>query len=160
MWYQGSFILAKFLDDKGKLEYPVDWFAYPKVGDADPSISVFAESTWMINKASQHKAEAAELLDYLVSKPVQTRMVRDLGPFPANSGIDESSLPPMVQRLGKVIAQYGGYTWMHVDHALGPEIAEPYLEALQGVLAGTASPQQAAATTEKAAVRILGPVAN
>jgi raffinose/stachyose/melibiose transport system substrate-binding protein len=160
MWYQGSFILAKFLDDKGKLQYPVDWFAYPKVGDADPSISVFAESTWMINKASQHKAEAAELLDYLVSRQAQTRMVRDLGPFPANSGIDESSLPPMVQRLGKVIAQYGGYTWMHVDHALGPEIAEPYLEALQGVLAGTASPEQAATTTEKAAVRTLGPVAN
>ena len=160
MWYQGSFILAKFLDENGKLLYPVDWFAYPRIGSTDPSISVFAESTWMINKSSQHKAEAAELLDYLVSKAAQTRMVKDVGPFPANSSVDESSLPPTVQRLGKVIAQYGGYTWMHVDHALGPEIAEPYLQSLQGVLAGTVSPEQAATTTEQAAVRTLGPVAN
>jgi raffinose/stachyose/melibiose transport system substrate-binding protein len=158
MWYQGSFILAKFLNADGKLDYPVDWFAYPKVADAQPSVSVFAESTWMINKESKHKDEAAALLDWLVSKEAQTRMVRELGPFPANSGIDESNLPAPVQRLGKVISQYGGFTWMHVDHAVGPGIAEPFLEALQGVLAGTVTPAAAAATTEQAAVRTVGPV--
>ena len=30
MWYQGSFILAKFLGPDGKLTYPVDWFPYPE----------------------------------------------------------------------------------------------------------------------------------
>ena len=85
-------------------------------------------------------------------------MVTTLGPFPANSSIDETSLPAMVQRLGGLIAHDGGYTWMHIDHALGPEIAEPYLEALQGVLAGTVTPEQAAATTEKAALRAQGAV--
>ena len=29
MWYQGSFILSKFLN-KGKLAYPVDWVPYPQ----------------------------------------------------------------------------------------------------------------------------------
>jgi raffinose/stachyose/melibiose transport system substrate-binding protein len=160
MWYQGSFILAKFLNGDGKLDYPVDWFPYPRIGSTDPSMSVFAESTWMINKDSQHKDEAAQLLDFLVSKEAQTRMVTSVGPFPANATIDESSQPPMVQRLGKVIAEDGGFTWMHVDHALGPEIAEPFLEALQGVLANTVTPQQAAEKTEAAAVRAMGAVEN
>ena len=160
MWYQGSFILSKFLGTDGKLQYPVDWFPYPKIGDTDASVSVFAEDTWMINKNSPHKGEAAELLNYLVSKPTQERMVKTVGPFPANNTIDESSLPPVVQRLGQLIAHDGGYTWMHIDHALGPSIAEPFLEALQGVLAGTVTPEEAAATTEKAAVQTMGPIAN
>ncbi len=158
MWYQGSFILSKFLGDDGKLQYPVGWFPYPKIGDVEPSVSVFAESTWMINKNSQHKDAAAELLNFLVSKDAQAKMVSTLGPFPANTSVDESSLPETVQNLGKLISNYGGYTWMHVDHALDPGVAQPYLEALQGVLAGTVTPEQAAATTEKAAQATQGPV--
>jgi raffinose/stachyose/melibiose transport system substrate-binding protein len=158
MWYQGSFILSRFLGSDGNLQYPVDWFPYPKIGDTDPSVSVFAESTWMINKNSQHKDEAAELLNYLVSKEAQAKMVSDLGPFPSNTQVDETSLPPMVQRLGKLISSYGGYTWMHVDHALGPGVAQPFLEELQGLLAGTVTPEDAAAKTEKAALATQGPV--
>ncbi len=158
MWYQGSFIMSRFLGDDGKLTYPVDWFPYPKIEGADPSVSIFAESTWMINNNSQHKDEAAEFLDFMVSKEAQTQMLTKLGPFPANVSVDESGLPPMVQRLGSLISNYGGFTWMHVDHALGPGVAQPYLEALQGVLAGTVTPEQAADTTEKAAETTQGPV--
>ncbi len=158
MWYQGSFILSRFLGEDGKLEYPVDWFPYPKIGDTEPSVSVFAESTWMINKNSQHQDEAAELLNFLVSKEAQTQMVSKLGPFPANTSVDELALPPMAKRLGDLISNYGGYTWMHVDHALGPGVAQPYLEALQGVLAGTVTPEDAAKTTEEAAEMTQGPV--
>ena len=158
MWYQGSFILSRFLGDDGKLTYPVDWFPYPKIQGADPSVSIFAESTWMINKNSPHQDEAAELLDFMVSQEAQTQMLTKLGPFPSNTSVDESNLEPMVKRLGDLISNYGGYTWMHVDHALGPGVAQPYLEALQGVLAGTVTPEQAAETTEKAAEQTQGPV--
>lgn len=156
MWYQGSFIMPKFLNSSNKLTYPVDWFPFPKIGSTKPSISMFAENTWMINKASQHKDQAAELLNFLVSKQAQNKMVQDFGPFPANKSVGVSSLPPMAQRLGKKIAQYKGFTWMHIDHALGPGIATPFLEELQGVLAGTATPQAAAQKVEQAAVRTMG----
>jgi raffinose/stachyose/melibiose transport system substrate-binding protein len=155
MWYQGSFILSKFITD-GKLTQPVDWFPYPQVGTTTPSMSMFAENTYMINKASTHKAAAAELLDYLVSKPVQSRMVSEVGPFPANKSVSLSSQPAMVQRLGAAIAKSnGGFTWMHIDHALPPGIATPFLQGLQGVLSGTVTPQAAAEKTEQAAVRTL-----
>jgi hypothetical protein len=69
--------------------------------------------------------------------------------------VGEAGQPAMVQRLGKAMAQYNGFTWMHVDHALGPGIAQPFLEELQGVLAGTVTPQAAAEKTEQAAVRTM-----
>lgn len=154
MWYQGSFILPKFITN-GKLSSPVDWFPYPQIGSVTPTMSMFAENTYMINKASKHKAADAELLNYLVSKPVQTRMVNEVGPFPANKSVSLSSQPAMVQRLGAKIAQSNGYTWMHIDHALPPGIATPFLQALQGVLSGTVTPQAAAQKTEQAAVSTL-----
>lgn len=160
MWYQGSFILSKFIGTDGKLQFPVDWFPYPAIGTTKPSVSVFAEDTWMINKNSSHKAEAAELLNFLVSPEAQQHLMQTVGPFPANTSVNETTLSPPVQRLGTLIANDGGFTWMHVDHALGPEIAEPFLEELQGVLAGTVTPEVAAATIEKAAVRSMGAVEN
>ncbi len=158
-WYQGSFILSKFLKDK-KLIYPVDWFPYPQVGSQKPSMSVFAESTWMMAKRSQHKAEAAKFLNWVISKEAQEKMVATDGPFAANRTVtpELADEPPMVQRLGKAIAKYSGISFTHPDHALGPAVSQPFLEQLQAVLAGTTTPEKAAAVVEKAAKRSQGPV--
>ena len=158
-WYQGSFILAKFLKDK-KLTYPVDWFPYPQIGTQKPSMSVFAESTWMMAKRSQHKAEAAKFLNWVISRTAQEKMVATDGPFAANRTVtpELADEPPMVQRLGKAIATYSGISFTHPDHALGPAVSQPFLEQLQSVLAGTTSAAKAAAVTEKAAARSQGAV--
>ena len=158
-WYQGSFILAKFLENK-KLTYPVDWFPYPQIGSQKPSMSVFAESTWMMAKRSKHKAEAASFLNFAISREAQEKMVAGDGPFAANRTVtpELSDEPAIVQRMGKAIAKYSGISFTHPDHALGPAVSQPFLEQLQGVLAGTSTPAQAAAVTEKAAQRSQGPV--
>jgi raffinose/stachyose/melibiose transport system substrate-binding protein len=158
-WYQGSFILSKFLKDK-KLTYPVDWFPYPKIGTQKPSMSVFAESTWMMAKRSQHKAEAAKFLNWVISRQAQEKMVATDGPFAANRTVtpELADEPPMVQRLGKAIAKYSGISFTHPDHALGPAVSQPFLEQLQAVLAGTTTAAKAAAVTEKAAKRSQGAV--
>ena len=158
-WYQGSFILSKFLKDK-KLIYPVDWFPYPQIGAQKPSMSVFAESTWMMAKRSQHKAEAAKFLNFVISRAAQEKMVATDGPFAANRTVtpELSDEPAMVQRLGKAIAKYSGISVTHPDHALGPAVSQPFLEQLQAVLAGTTTAAKAAAVTEKAAKRSQGAV--
>ncbi|MDB5075354.1 MAG: extracellular solute-binding protein [Chloroflexi bacterium] len=158
MWYQGSFILPKFLDANRNLTYPVDWFPYPQIGSQTPTVSVFAESTYMINKKSQHKDEAAAFLNYVVSKTAQSHFVASVGPFAANASVTPAGEPPMVQRLGALISKYKTSTFMHVDHALGPDVSQRYLEVLQGVLAGNVTPAKAAADTEAAALRSQGPV--
>jgi raffinose/stachyose/melibiose transport system substrate-binding protein len=158
-WYQGSFILSRFLKDK-KLIYPVDWFPYPQIGSQKPSMSVFAESTWMMAKRSPHKAEAAKFLNFVISREAQEKMVALDGPFAANRTVtpELADEPPMVQRLGKAIAKYNGISFTHPDHALGPAVSQPYLEQLQAVLAGTTTAAKAAAVTEKAAKRSQGAV--
>jgi hypothetical protein len=85
-------------------------------------------------------------------------MVTTQGPFPANKSVGVGSLPPMVQRLEKTLREYNGYTWMHVDHALNQGVATPFLQELQGVLAGTVTPEKAAQVTEQAATKAMGSV--
>jgi raffinose/stachyose/melibiose transport system substrate-binding protein len=155
MWYQGSFILPKFLTGK-TLNQPVDWFPYPQIGSQKPTVSVFAEDTYMIDKKSAHKAEAAKFLDALVSAQSQQQQVSLVGPYSPNTSAPPVGEPPMVERLGKLIAGYQSSTFMHVDHALGQAVAQPFLEQLQGVLAGTTTPAKAAAVTEAAAVKAMG----
>ncbi len=118
-WYQGSFILPKFLENK-KLIYPVDWFPYPQIGSQKPSMSVFAESTWMMSKNSKHKAEAASFLNFAISREAQEKMVAVDGPFAANRTVtpELSDEPAIVQRMGKAIAKYSGISFTHPDHAL------------------------------------------
>jgi raffinose/stachyose/melibiose transport system substrate-binding protein len=154
MWYEGSFYINKFVDRNHQLVQPeTDWFALPQIGNVKPTIEMFAESAWMMNKASAHPAAAAALLNFLVSKEAQQQMVNIVGPYASNASVGEQSYPPMVQRLGKVVSQSDGYTFMHIDHALPPAVAQPYLEELQGVLNGKVSGQQAAIAVEAAAAR-------
>ena len=82
MWYQGSFILSKFLN-KGKLAYPVDWVPYPQVGSTKPAVSVDAESTYM-RRRREEQGRRAKFLDFVVSKEAQTKMLELDGPFAAN----------------------------------------------------------------------------
>ena len=42
MWYQGSFILSRFLGGR-KLIYPVDWFPYPKIGPESVRVGIRGE---------------------------------------------------------------------------------------------------------------------
>ena len=121
-------------------------------------MEVFAENTFMINAQSQHKDLAAEFLDLVVSKKQQQGMVRSQGPFAAYAGLSLANEPPAVQKLGQEISQYSKPTFMHVDHALPPQVSNPYLKSLQSVLAGSMSSLQAAKTTEAAAQQAQGPV--
>jgi ABC-type glycerol-3-phosphate transport system substrate-binding protein len=157
MWYQGSFILSKFLTNN-KLQYPVDWFPYPQIGSQKPTISVFAESTYMINKKSKYKDQAAKFLNFLVSPQAQRYMLAHESPFAANRSVKPVGASPMVQRLGNLISSYPNATFMHIDHALAPGVSQPYLEALQAVLAGSMTPAQAAQKTETAAIKTQGKV--
>jgi len=158
-WYQGSFMLTRFLNTDGKPNFPLDFFPLPPIGSQSPTTEVFVENTLMINANSRHKNEAAEFVDWAVSKEAQTRyaLVAHML-YPANTQVDLSSLDPMVKRLGDMISGYRQATFMHIDHALSPTVSDPYLQALQAVLIGKATPQQAAQTVEQAAQDEQGPV--
>jgi raffinose/stachyose/melibiose transport system substrate-binding protein len=161
MWYQGSFMLGRF---RGDLEqcclFPVDFFPFPKIGEQEPTISVFAEDTLMMHANSPHKDEAAEFLNWVISTEAQQMKMKIDKPFPANTQVDLSVLAPLEQRLGETMANSGYFTFMHVDHAFEPAIADTFLDSLQAVLGDAMTPLEAAEATEAEAVLVRGEIAS
>ncbi len=158
-WYQGSFNLGRFRGDQPKCcVVPMDYFPMPSIDGKKPVMSVFAEDTIMIHAKSPHKDEAAEFVDWMISKPAMTEKLAIDKPFPSSTQGDLSSLSEMEQRLGKEMASAGQFTFMHVDHATPPAISDRFLDSLQGVLAGAITPEDAMQQTEDEAVRTRGKI--
>jgi raffinose/stachyose/melibiose transport system substrate-binding protein len=151
MWYQGSFLLTRFMNDEGRPLFPFGFFEFPPVGDEPSTVSVFVEDGLMINKHSPHPDEAAAFLDWALSKEAQEKQLALGMPYPANINVDLKELPAVPQELGRLVASHSTTTFMHLDHALSPAVSNPCLDYLQAVLVGAMSPQEAAAQTEKAA---------
>ncbi len=151
MWYQGSFLLTRFMNDEGRPLFPFGFFEFPPIGDEPSTVSVFVEDGLMINKHSPHPDEAAAFLDWALSKEAQEKQLALGMPYPANINVDLKQLPAVPQELGRLVASHSTTTFMHLDHALSPAVSNPCLDYLQAVLVGAMSPQEAAVQTEKAA---------
>jgi raffinose/stachyose/melibiose transport system substrate-binding protein len=149
MWYQGSFILTRFIDDAGQSFFPLGFFEFPKIGDQSPTVSVFVEDGLMINKHSPHQEEAGKFLDWALSEQAQEKQLALGMPYPANVNVELGKLPEIAQELGHLIADHSTSTFMHIDHALSPAISNPFLDFLQAVLTGAMSPEKAAMEIEK-----------
>ena len=156
-WYQGSFNLGRFRGDQAKCcVVPMDFFPMPSIDGKKPVMSVYDEDTIMIHAKSPHKDEAAEFVDWMISKQAMTEKLAIDKPYPSSTEGDLSSLSEMEQRLGKQMAGAGQFTFMHVDHATPPAISDRFLDSLQGVLAGAITPEDAMQQTEDEAVRTRG----
>lgn len=156
MWYQGSWMPGVF----GMAEAPFvyDYFQFPAFPPQAPTMEVFAEETLMICSKSAHKDEAAEFVNWVISNEIQTFRTTE-GYFPAIKNVDLSALTPPVRiKLGEDMAAAGPFTYMHVDHAVNDAIAVEFLDALQAVIGGAMTPEEAAAASEAAALAESGPV--
>ncbi len=158
-WYKGSFILGSFRGDlKQCCSEPIDWFAFPQMGDRKPVMSIYDEDTVMIHAASKNKDAAAEFVNFMVSPAASAKKLEIDKPYASNASTDLSQLSPMERRLGKAMADAGSYTFMHVDHGTPPAISDRFLDALQGVLAGAIEPKEAMEATETEAERVRGKI--
>ena len=158
-WYQGSFNLGRFRGENPQCcVVPMDFFPMPSIDGHKPVMSVFAEDTIMIHARSPHRDEAAEFLNWLISKPAMTQKLVIDKPFPSTMDADLTRLSSMEQRLAKAMKNAGSFTFMHVDHATPPAISDKFLDAVQGVLAGALTPEEAMKLTEQEAIRIRGKI--
>lgn len=156
MWYQGSWMPQVF--GMASAPFDFDFFQFPAFPPQKPTMEVFAEETLMIDSKSTHKDEAAEFINWVISNEIQTLRTTQ-GFFPAIKNVDLSALkPPILQTLGKAMADAGPFTYMHVDHAVSDAVSAEFLDALQAVIAGAMSPADAAAASEAAASKEQGPV--
>ena len=156
--YMGTWFPGTVKGDAADYPVPLGFFPFPKFGDVEPTTEVFAENTLMIHARSAHPHEAAEFVNYFISTDAQTKFTNEVNPFPANTNVDLSQLSPLMKEVGQAMAEAGFYTYMHVDHAFDPAIADVFLNSLQAVIGGAMTPEEAAAATEAAAVKVRGEV--
>jgi raffinose/stachyose/melibiose transport system substrate-binding protein len=157
-WYQGSWMPMLF-GMGGEAPFVYDYVQFPAFEGVDPVMEVFAEETLMIHANSQHKDEAAEFINWVVSEQIQNERAKMMGYFPANINADLSLLyPEILGRLGEDMLEAGPFTYMHVDHAVSPPIADEFLDALQALIEGAITPEEAAEITEAEAIVERGPV--
>jgi raffinose/stachyose/melibiose transport system substrate-binding protein len=156
MWYQGTWMPSVFKgsDDEAFFEY--DFFTWPKMSSHDPVMEVFAENAIFIHKRSENPDAAAKFIDYFVSTDVQTRKTYDDRPFPANVNVDLTKLDAIEIKLAETMKNSGFFSFMHVDHAFEPAIANVFLDVTQAILAIDMTPEKAAAEIEKEAQRVRG----
>ena len=156
-WYQGSWMPMLF-GMGGEAPFVFDYAQFPAFEGVDPVMEVFAEETLMIHSNSEHKDEAAEFINWVVSEQVQNERAK-MGYFPANVNADLTLMyPEILGRLAKDMQDAGPFTYMHVDHAVTPPIADEFLDALQAVIEGAMTPEEAAEATEAEAIVERGPV--
>ena len=79
-------------------------------------------------------------------------------PFPANVNVDYDQALPIEQKLAEAMANAGDFTFMHVDHAFEPTIANAFLDAAQALVGNAMSPEEAAQATEDEAIQVRGEI--
>jgi ABC-type glycerol-3-phosphate transport system substrate-binding protein len=158
-WYQGSFNLGRFRGEQAQCcVVPMDFFPMPQIGSQKPVMSVFAEDTIMIHARSANKDAAAEFVNWMVSKEAMSKKLEIDKPYPSNVDADLARLSEMEQRLGKMMAEAGSFTFMHVDHATPPAISDKFLDGVQAALSGAMTPEEAMQLTEDEAVLTRGKI--
>ena len=158
-WYQGSFNLGRFRGEQAQCcVVPMDFFPMPQIGSQKPVMSVFAEDTIMIHARSANKDAAAEFVNWMVSKEAMSKKLEIDKPYPSNVSADLTRLSEMEQRLGKMMADAGSFTFMHVDHATPPAISDKFLDGVQAALSGAMTPEEAMQLTEDEAVLTRGKI--
>lgn len=157
-WFQGVWMINIFKGEEADIPFKVDFFPFPQVGNRAPVTSIFAENTVMIHAKSQHKDEAAEFVNYLISLEAQQHKVNSQLPYPANINVDLKPLVPLAQKVGQTVASASEFTFMHVDHQFDPGLADVFLNQMQAVLDGAVTPEEAAKAVEEEAIKVRGEV--
>ncbi|MGO6787580.1 ABC transporter substrate-binding protein [Rhizobium ruizarguesonis] len=135
----------------------IDYFPFPTTSGEQNTLEVWPENTLMINAKSdkEHQDAAAAFIDYYVSVESQTMLAKEGRLFPSNINVDLTTLklPKIMLSLGNYMNSQTGDTFMHVDLAFTAAIASEFLDATQGVVNKTVTPEEAAQRVQDVADR-------
>jgi raffinose/stachyose/melibiose transport system substrate-binding protein len=138
MTLEGSWDFKEFQDKMGD---NVGVFLPPFVDQPLKGVVEFPGNGYGITSYSQHKAEAADFLKFMLTPEAQ-KLIADGGLIPTIAGTEPS------QRMAKDMLDYAanqGYArYPMIDNVMQPEVVDVATRVLNAVLAGTMSPQDAA----------------
>jgi raffinose/stachyose/melibiose transport system substrate-binding protein len=138
MTLEGSWDFKEFQDKMGD---NVGVFLPPFSDQPIKGVVEFPGNGFGVTSYSQHKAEAADFLKFMLTPQAQ-KIIADGGLIPTIPGT------PTTQRMAIDMLAYAadqGYTrYPMIDNVMQPEVVDVATRVLNAVLAGTMSPQDAA----------------
>jgi raffinose/stachyose/melibiose transport system permease protein len=140
-------------------------FNLPTVGDAkgdakgDATALLAASGYYTVFSHSKHPNEAVDFLRFLTSKRIATLFCSERDIPVAIRGVNEASLSPDLSDLAQMIRN-SKTSYGEAPGEGFPQMGQYYNDALQAVLVGRLTPDQAAVQLEQAAVRCRFEVAH
>jgi len=138
MTMEGSWGFQEFSD---KLGSKVGVFAPPFSDTPIKGVVEFPGDGFGVTSYSQHKAEAAAFLAWMVTPDAQ-KIIADGGLIPTVAGTTVTQ--PLATDMLSFAGTQGFTRYPMIDNVLQPEVTDVATKVLDAVLAGTMSPQDAA----------------
>jgi raffinose/stachyose/melibiose transport system substrate-binding protein len=133
------------------------WFPFPAVpgGAGDSSDALGGGDGFAIGKDAS--PEAIDFVRFLVSKDTQEELVKiGMGVPPTVKGADEALDDQLIKDLAATLAQ-AKYYQLYYDQYLPPAVGQTVNDSVEGLFAGTMTPQQVAEAIEASAAAELQP---
>lgn len=131
------------------------WFPFPVVegGAGDPSDALGGGDGFAVGKNAPK--ETIDFIRFLTSVDTQKAMVKQgLAVPPTVKGAEAVLDDPLIKEVQQHAAN-AKYYQLYYDQYLPPAVAQAVLESVQGIFAGTTTPEEAAKTIEEAAATEL-----
>jgi raffinose/stachyose/melibiose transport system substrate-binding protein len=141
MTIDGDWSVRMLQQDKQNLS---NWGFFP-FPTGTGQLAYFTESLWM-SSTSPNKNEAAELINFLVSKPIQEKYFNQLNTIvsPTKGVTTPASVDPLTRQWIATISKYSS-VFQPSDQAFPPTVAADYLQNQDDVVLGKETPAQAVA---------------
>jgi len=160
MYYQGTWIMGNLA--AGGFEH-YGMFRMPPMVDenahGNQNYTLLAPIGLEVSATTEHPDVVAKFLDFFISQPSQQRLVEATGRIPVRAdamveGVGTEALRNVVNDLATPEA---AVEWL--DVVLENRISEAYLNAIQEVLAGTLTPEEAMANIRATALEVQAELA-
>ncbi len=126
------------------------WFPFPTIpgGKGDPGDALGGADGFAIGKNAS--PEAIDFVRFLVAKGPQEALVKANMSVPTVKGADEAVSDPLIKELIKTLGA-AKYYQLYYDQYLPPAVGSVVNDSVQGLFAGTMTPEQVAKAIEESA---------
>jgi len=141
-------------EDKQGLGDKLGWFPFPAIegGKGDPNDAVGGGNGFAIGKNAS--PEAIDFVKYLTRAESQIELAKIGVAIPVVVGGEAGMSDPLMITLQQSLAQ-AQYFQLYYDQALPPAMGSVINDSVQGIFAGTLTPEQAAQAIEDSAAQEL-----
>jgi raffinose/stachyose/melibiose transport system substrate-binding protein len=141
-------------EDKQGIGDALGWFPFPMVegGAGDPGDAVGGGNGVAIGKNAS--PEAIDFVKYLTTAEAQQELVKINVAIPVVKGGEVGMTDPLMITLQESLAN-AQYFQLYYDQALPPAMGSVINDSVQGIFAGTLTPEQAAQAIEDSAAQEL-----